>query len=155
MIRNLLTNIQQEISEIATIESCFIYQIPRSDITAPMVCLEVTNFSSGEDPATSELALNINMEARVVVDSVIDDAEVVCQTLACNIANVIHLNSFGCAVSPGNVTGISRDAFKPEFDAYICWLVEWTHQFHLGQSVWLESGATPHLLHINGDLVNG
>ncbi len=137
MIRNLLTNIQQQISEIADIESCFIYPVPRCDITAPMVSLEIANFSTGDDPATGELALTVNIEARVVVDSVIEDAETICQTLACNVANAIHLNSFGCAVSPGNVTGISRDAFKPEFDAYICWLVEWSHQFHLGQSVWL------------------
>lgn len=155
MIRNLLSNIQQQISEITDIESCYVYPIPRSDVTAPMVCLEIANFSTGDDPATNELALTINMEARVVVDSVIDDAEIICQTLACNIANLIHLNSFDCAVSSGNVTGISRDSFKPEFDAYICWLVEWNHQFHLGQSVWLESGATPHLLHINEELVYG
>lgn len=155
MIRNLLSNIQQRISEIADIESCYVYPLPRSDVTAPMVCLEIANFSTGDDPATSELALTVNMEARVVVDSVIDDAEIICQTLACNVANAIHLNSFSCAVSPGNVTGISRDSFKPEFDAYVCWLVEWNHQFHLGQSVWLESGVTPHLLHINEELIYG
>ncbi len=155
MIRNLLSNIQQRISEIADIESCYVYPIPRSEMNAPMVCLEIANFSTGDDPATSELALTVNMEARVVVDSAVDDAEIICQTLACNVANAIHLNSFGCAVSPGEVTGISRDSFKPEFDAYICWLVEWSHQFHLGQSVWLESGATPHLLHINNEAVNG
>ena len=120
-----------------------------------MVCLEIANFSTGDDPATSELALTVNMEARVVVDSAINDAEIICQTLACNVANAIHLNSFGCAVSPANVTGISRDSFKPEFDAYVCWLVEWNHQFHLGQSVWLESGVTPHLLHINEELIYG
>ena len=142
MIRNLLSNIQQRIAKITDIESCYVYPIPRSDVTAPMVCLEIANFSTGDDPATSELALTINMEARVVVDSVVDDAEIICQTLACNVANTIHSNSFGCAVSPANVTGISRDSFKPEFDAYVCWLVEWSHQIHLGQSVWLESGVT-------------
>ena len=155
MIRNLLSNIQQRFTEITDIESCYVYPLPQSDITAPMVCLEIANFSTGDDPATSELALTINMEARVVVDSVIEDAEIICQTVACNVANAIHLNSFGCAVSPGNVTGISRDTFKPEFDAYICWLVEWSHQLHLGQSVWLESGVTPHLLHINEEPIYG
>ncbi len=155
MIKNLLSNIQQQIKEISDIESCFVYPVPRDDIEAPMVCLEISNFSTGEDPGTGELALTVNMEARVVVDSAIEEAEITCQTIACNVANLVNLNSFGCAVSPGKVTGISRDSFKPEFDAYICWLVEWAHEFHLGQSVWLETGATPHLLHINGDLVNG
>lgn len=155
MIRQLLSNIKEGILRLQGIESCFVYPTPRCDLAAPTVCLEVADFSPGNDPATGELALNINLEARVIVDSTLENAETSCQTLACNIANLIHLNTFNCAVSPGEVTGISRDSFKPEFDAFVCWLVEWSHQFHLGQSVWLESGATPHLLHINKEVVNG
>jgi hypothetical protein len=71
--------------------------------------------------------------------------------LACEIANVAHLNSFGCEISPAKVTGITRDFFKPEFDMYLCWLVEWSHQFHFGSSVWLEKGVPPHVLHVNGE----
>ena len=154
MIQQLLSNIKAEILELPAIESCFIYPTPRCDLAAPTVCLEVAGFSPSNDPATGELALNINLEARVIVDSTFENAETSCQTLACNIANLIHLNTFNCAVSSGEVTGISRDSFKPEFDAFVCWLVEWSHQFHIGNSVWLESGATPHLLHINRDLID-
>ena len=155
MIQQLLSNIQEEILRLQGIESCFIYPAPRCDLAAPAICLEVAGFSSGNDPATGELALNINLEARIIIDSTIENAEISCQTLACNVANLVHLNTFNCAVSPGEVTGISRDSFKPEFDAFVCWMVEWSHQFHIGNSVWLESGATPHLLHINRDLIDG
>jgi len=155
MIQQLMSKIQEEILRLQGIESCFVYPTPRCDLAAPTVCLEVADFSPGNDPATGELALNINLEARIIMDSTIENAEISCQTLACNIANLVHLNTFNCAVSPGEVTGISRDSFKPEFDAFVCWMIEWSHQFHLGQSVWLESGATPHLLHINRDLIDG
>lgn len=155
MIRQLLSNIKEGILRLQGIESCFVYPTPRCDLAAPTVCLEVADFSPGNDPATGELALNINLEARVIMDSTIENAEISCQTLACNIANLVHLNNFNCVVSPGEVTGISRDSFKPEFDAFVCWLVEWSHQFHIGSSVWLESGVTPHLLHINRDLIDG
>jgi hypothetical protein len=113
--------------------------------------LEIASYGAGDDPATGELALIANVEARVVVDSTIEDAETVCQLLACEIATVAHLNSFGCEISPAKVTGISRDFFKSEFDMYLCWLVEWQHEFHAGSSVWSEIGVPPHVLHINGE----
>lgn len=156
MIGTLLTKIKQQILSLSGIESCFIYPLPRAELTAPLVTLEVAGFSSGDDPATEELALNINIEARVVVDSLIENANICCQSMACNVANLAHLNNFGCSVSPARVSGISQDFFKPEFDAYVCWLVEWTHQIHLGSNVWLETGVSPHRLFVNEEeLSNG
>lgn len=154
MIHNLLQNIRNQILQIQNIQSSWIYPAARCDVIAPAVFLEIANYEPGNDPATEELALIANIEARVVVDATIENAELVCQALACDIANVAHLNSFGCAVSPATVTGISRDAFKPEFDAYICWLVEWQHEFHKGESVWNDPGIPPHILHINQEVID-
>jgi hypothetical protein len=113
--------------------------------------LEIASYGVGNDPATGELSLIANIEARVVVDSTIDDAEIVCQSLACEIAGLTHLNSFGCEISPGKISGITRDFFKPEFDVYVCWLVEWNHEFHRGDSVFTENGVLLHILHIKGE----
>jgi hypothetical protein len=146
---NFLQNIRTEILNSPNIQSCLIYPNPRGEIIAPAVFLEIASYSGGNDPATGELALIANVEARVVVDSTIEDAEVVCQSLACEIANIAHLNSFGCEISPGKVGGITRDFFKPEFDMYLCWLVEWTHELHYGLSVFDEIGVPPHVLHVN------
>jgi hypothetical protein len=120
----------------------------RAEVIAPAVFLEIANYGIGSDPATEQLSLVANVEARVVVDSTIEDAEIVCQSLACEIANVAHLNSFGCKISPAKVSGISRDFFKPDFDMYVCWLVEWSHEMHCGNSVFDEIGITPHTIHI-------
>lgn len=155
-IKTLLSNISQELyKRNKSIASCHVYPGPRCDAVAPAVFLEAASYSAGDDPATSELALIVNIEARVVIDSVDADAELNCQSLACDIARIAHLNSFGCPVSPAKVNSVTRDAFKPEFDAYICWLVEWSHEFHLGESVWLDPGITPHVLRIGKGVVNG
>jgi hypothetical protein len=150
---NFLQSIRNEILNSPNIASCLIYPNARGEILAPAVFLEVASYGAGSDPATGELALTANVEARVVVDSTIEDAEVVCQLLACEIADIAHLNSFGCEISPAKITGITREFFKPEFDMYICWLVEWSHEFHTGNSVWLENGVPPHVLHVGGEEV--
>ena len=146
MIEDLLTAIKNAILADESFKSCLIYPNARGDIVAPAVFLEVANYSTGNDPATGELSLIANIEARVVVDSISENAELVCQNLACQIANIAHLNSFGCNVTPAKISGISRDSFKPDFDPYICWLVEWSHEFHCGESVWKEDGVRPHIL---------
>lgn len=154
MIENLLLNIKNAILADENFKSCLIYPNARGDVVAPAVFLEVANYSTGNDPATGELSLIANIEARVVIDSIAENSELVCQNLACRIASIAHLNSFGCKVSPAKISGISKDSFKPDFDPYICWLVEWSHQFHVGESVWKESGLPPHVLHINNEEIS-
>lgn len=153
MLEKLLENIKASILADSCFQSCWIYPEARCDFEAPAVFLEIANYAAGSDPATSELSLVANIEARVVVDFLVENAELECQKLACNIANLAHLNSFGSPVSPAIVSSVMRDAFKPEFDAFICWLVEWTHEFHLGTNVWLKSAIPPHRLHINREPV--
>lgn len=154
MIHQLLQNIKDTILIDERFRSCLIYPNARGEFIAPAVFLEVSGYRAGNDPATRELALVANLEARVVVDSVSENAELVCQQLACEIANIAHLNSFGLNISPADVSGISRDVFKPEFDAYICWMVEWAHEFHIGASVWDKQGLPPHTINIQGP-ING
>lgn len=148
----LLEAIRKVILEHEQVQSCLVYPNPRGEIIAPAVFLEIANYGIGDDPATDELALIANLEARVVVDSTIEEAEIACQSLACEVASIIHLNSFGCEASPAKLSGISRDFFKPDFDMYICWLIEWSHEFHCGSSVWKECGIPPHTIIIGEHL---
>lgn len=151
MIEQLFTNIKAEILNNTEVQSCLIYPDARGEILAPAVFLEVANYGAGDDPATGELALIANIEARIVVDSISENAELACQALAHRIANLAHLNNFRCPISPAKVTGISRDSFKPEFDPFVCWCVEWSHQLHCGKSVWNNDGVRPHIIYINGE----
>jgi hypothetical protein len=158
-MKKILENIRSEILNSPNIASCLIYPNARyviadhgSEIIAPAVFLEIASYETGSDPATGELSLVANVEARIVVDSTIEDAEVICQLLACEIANIAHLNSFGCDISPAKVAGITRDFFKPDFDMYVCWLVEWSHELHCGENLWLETGVPPHTITIGAHI---
>jgi hypothetical protein len=148
----ILDAIKDEIlQKIPGVKTCVSYAGGRNEFEAPVVFLGVGNYGGGTDPATGELALIANVEARVVVDSTIDDAEFCVQNLVCKIANIVHLNSFNLEISPAVITSIARDEFHPEFDVYVCWLIEWQHQFHCGSSVWLESEISPHKIFVNGE----
>lgn len=155
MIQQLFTNIKAEILNNTEVQSCLIYPDARGEILAPAVFLEVANYGAGDDPATGELALIANIEARIVVDSISENAELACQALAYRVANLVHLNNFGCPISPAKVTGISHDSFKPDLDPYICWLVEWSHQFHVGSSIWDNDGIPSHTIYIGNEEAYG
>lgn len=153
-MNNLLNSIKTQIlANISDIQSCFIYPPSRETIEAPAVFLEIANYAIGDQPSTEQLSLIANVEARVVVDSLDENAEIGAQILAQKIAKLAYLNNFGCNVKAGLVTGISRDFFKPDLDSYICWLVEWQHEFYVGDSVFEESGVPPHEIHINGGVI--
>ncbi|ORC44440.1 hypothetical protein B2G74_33045 [Burkholderia sp. A27] len=48
------------------------------------------------------------------------------------IACAVHAQTWGVPVTPARLVQIGDDPFKPELDAYLVWLVEWTHEFDLG-----------------------
>lgn len=50
-------------------------------------------------------------------------------------------------VSAGEFISAEVDGFRPELDAYLVWLVEWTHEVHAGKSVW-STGIMPHVIEI-------
>ncbi|MBR1734619.1 MAG: hypothetical protein IJ730_04125 [Alphaproteobacteria bacterium] len=150
MIEKLLRSIRGTILNHGLIKTCLLYSKGREEVIAPAIFLEIGSYSAGSDPATGELSLTVNIEARVVIDSLTEDAEIKCQELAAAIASAIHLNSFGCEVSPAKVTSISRDYFKPDFDPYVCYLIEWNHELHIGENIWSESGIPPHKITIGG-----
>lgn len=133
--------LKREIPEIQTCETV-------KNLIAPAVLVELSSFEPGSDPATGELSLRARFEARVIVDSVIPNAGIEIRGLVAEIARVVHQNSWGMEVSPGEFLGASLDVFKPELDAYIVWVVEWVHELHQGESVWKPSEIQPHKIYI-------
>ncbi|MGL9779236.1 MAG: hypothetical protein ACR5K5_03140, partial [Wolbachia sp.] len=112
----------------------------RREIIAPAVFVELVSLEPGKDPGTEELALRARFEARVVVDGTVEDSQVVVRELAAEIARVVNRNTWGIEnISPGEFLSAEVDDFKPELDAYLVWLVEWTHELHIGESIWSEA----------------
>lgn len=135
--------------EIQAIQTCEVYRAERREIIAPAVFVELASLEPGKDPGTEELALKVRFEARVVVDSTIDDASLVIRSLAAEVARVVNKNTWNVEnVLPGEFLSAKVDNFKPELDAYLVWLVEWVHELHTGQSIWLETGIIPHIISV-------
>ncbi|MFP3015665.1 MAG: hypothetical protein ACEY3B_05155 [Wolbachia sp.] len=134
--------------EISSIQTCEIYPLIRKELIAPAVFVELSSFEKGHDPGTEELALGVRFEARIVIDSTIENAAIIVRTLAVEVARVVNKNTWNMEnVSPGEFISAEIDGFRPELDAYLVWLVEWFHEVHVGKSVW-STGIMPHVIEI-------
>jgi hypothetical protein len=137
--------IQQTIlRQIPAIQTCEVYPIIRTSLIAPAVLLELSSFEPGTDPGTGEIALRAHFEARIIVDSTITDAQLTVRAIASEVARIVHRNSWGLEISPAEVLNINPDGFKPELDAYLVWVIEWVHEVHQGDSIWVASEVIPH-----------
>ena len=133
--------------EISAIQTCEVYPAIRKELIAPAVFVELSGFEKGHDPGTEELALKARFEARIVIDSTIENAAIIVRTLAAEVAKVVNKNTWNIKnVSPGEFISAEIDGFRPELDAYLVWMVDWSHQLHLGKSIWTENKIKPHTI---------
>ncbi|WP_143688964.1 hypothetical protein [Wolbachia endosymbiont of Laodelphax striatellus] len=135
--------------EIPAIQTCEIYPSVRKELLAPAVFVELSSLEKGSDPGTGELALRVRFEARIVIDSTIENAPIIVRSLASEVAKVVNKNTWNVKnVSPGEFISGGGDDFRPELDAYLVWMVEWVHTIHVGRSIWKEGKFMPHKIEI-------
>ncbi|WCR59621.1 MAG: hypothetical protein PG978_001069 [Wolbachia endosymbiont of Ctenocephalides felis wCfeF] len=135
--------------EILNIQTCEVYPMIRKELLAPAVFVELSSLEKGHDPGTEELALKARFEARIVIDSTIENAAIIVRTLAAEVARVVNKNTWNVKnVSPGEFISGGGDDFRPELDAYLVWLIEWVHTIHVGRSIWEEGKFRPHKIEI-------
>ncbi|WP_353272751.1 hypothetical protein [Wolbachia endosymbiont (group A) of Urophora cardui] len=134
--------------EIPAIQTCEIYPSIRKELLAPAVFVELASLEPGKDPGTEQLALKARFEARIVVDSTIENAPLIVRSLAAEVARVVNKNTWEKNVSPAEFLSAEPDGFRPELDAYLVWMVDWSHQLHLGKSVWEEGKIKPHTINV-------
>ncbi|WP_264723621.1 hypothetical protein [Wolbachia endosymbiont (group A) of Cheilosia soror] len=135
--------------EIPSIQTCEIYPSIRKELLAPALFVELVSLESGKDPGTEELALKARFEARIVIDSTIENAPIIVRSLASEVAKVVNKNTWNVKnVSPGEFISGGGDDFRPELDAYLVWMVEWVHTIHVGRSIWKEGKFMPHKIEI-------
>ncbi|MBV2145572.1 MAG: hypothetical protein KTM48_02445 [Wolbachia endosymbiont of Pissodes strobi] len=144
-LHNAICNKLKE--EIPAIQTCEICPSIRKELLAPAVFVELSGFEKGHDPGTEELAMKARFEARIVVDGTVENSSLVVRSLAAEVARVVNKNTWNVKnVSPGEFISAEIDGFRPELDAYLVWLVEWSHQLHLGKSIWTENKIKPHTI---------
>jgi hypothetical protein len=105
-------------------------------ITLPAVLIEISEFEPGTDPGTGEAALIGRFQARAIVDPNDPKAMIKVRDLAARIVVAIQGENWGLPVGLAQFVQAGEDGMKPELDSYLVWLVEWTHEFHLGELVW-------------------
>jgi len=143
---NILAHLQGEFPTVPTVEE---YPRIRRKIVSPAILMELADLTPIEDPGTEQLALAARFEARVVFDQAPTDPakipDLQCLSLAAGVAlSIFKKGRFGVS-GAGSAKGlrIEPDHFKPELSGYCVWLVEWTHEVRLGDSVWDGQGVVP------------
>jgi hypothetical protein len=101
-------------------------------IPTPCIAIEMSEMEPGHDPGTGQTSLIGRFQARAIVDPLEPHADLAVRQLAARIACAVHAQTWEVPVAPARLVQIGDDPFKPELDAYLVWLVEWTHEFDLG-----------------------
>lgn len=123
-------------SKLAGIPTVEAYPVIQRRIHLPAVLLELAEMEPGGDPGTGETALVGRFQARAIVDPNQPAADLQVRELAARIAVALTHETWGLEISVAQLVQIGDDAFKPELDGYLVWVVEWTHEFHLGAAAW-------------------
>lgn len=105
-------------------------------IHLPAVLIELAEMEPGDDPGTGETALVGRFQARAIIDPNASRANMLVRELAARVAVALAHETWGLEISIARLVQIGEDAFKPELDGYLVWVVEWTHEFHLGDATW-------------------
>ncbi|WP_353271781.1 hypothetical protein [Wolbachia endosymbiont (group A) of Nomada goodeniana] len=135
--------------EIPAIQTCEVYPMIRREIVAPAVFVELSSLEQGKDRGTEEFALRARFEARIVVDSTVENASIIVRSLAAEVARVVNKNTWNVKnIAPGEFLSAGGDDFRPELDTYLVWMVEWVHEIHVWKSVWSETGIIPHTISV-------
>lgn len=129
-------------SNISGIQTSGAYPKLQTTISVPALFVDLVSLEPGTDPGTDQLALIARFEARAIVNSA-DNGPMKVRELAVEVARIINQKQFGMKVSCAKIVGIGPDSFSPELDAYDVWLVEWEHEFHVGDSIWDGSAIIP------------
>jgi len=140
----IVTRLQTDMPEL---QSCETYPDLNHDssIALPGVLIEMdTGIEPATDDGTDRLCITTRWRAYCIYDPNQPNADLEVRNLAVSVAVKIKLASrFGQSVNPAQIVHIGEDAFKPELDSYLVWVVEWEHGICLGTSIWDSVGVTP------------
>lgn len=117
----------------------------------PAVLLELAGFTPGTDPGTGETALIGHFQARIVVDPLPGQPDTRASLLAAQLAVLLSNQQWGLPIAPAEFEKAGPDWMKPELDGYLVWLVEFRHEFHLGQLEWPYEDSTGTTLYLGID----
>lgn len=129
----IITGLRAKLPKAVSVNA---YPVIERRIGLPAVVVELDEMEPGDDPGTGETALVGRFQARAIADPNCKPADLQVRELAALIAVAITHETWGLPISIAKLAQVGPDGFKPELDGYLVWVVEWTHEFHLGQIEW-------------------
>lgn len=133
-LHNAIVNgLRAKLDGVPTVEA---YPVLQRRIGLPAVLVELAEMEPGDDPGNGATALIGRFHARAIVDPNAAQADLQVRELAARVAVALTHQTWGLPITMASLVQIGDDAFKPELDGYLVWVVEWTHEFHLGEAVW-------------------
>ena len=129
----IVDGLRAKLDGIPTVDA---YPVIRRRVQLPAVLVELSEMEPGKDPGTGETALVGRFQARAIVDPNLTAADMQVRELAARIAVAITHETWSLPIGSARLVQVGEDAFRPELDGYMVWVVEWTHEFHLGATVW-------------------
>lgn len=102
----------------------------------PCVLGEVAGLQPGTDPGTGETALVAHIQARIVVDPNALHADMKGALLATRLVRLLQNQNWGLPITLADFSRAAPDWTHPDLDGYLVWLVEWRHEFHIGEIEW-------------------
>jgi hypothetical protein len=106
--------------------------IERAIPALPAIDVQLTDLEPGDDPGSGEAPLIARFTARVIADPNPPDAGIAVRELATRLATLLYRQNWGLdVIGYAHFVQSGEDAFSPDLDGYLVWMVEWTHEFHL------------------------
>jgi len=119
-------------------------------LRVPAVYLEIDSIEPLQEAGDTRLLADLRWQARCLVDPNLPRADLLVRALAARVAVALHEIR---RPIPGHghirLVNATDDAFRPEVDSYIVWVVEFNMELALGE---LEPpGITPSEIHVGID----
>ncbi|WP_321367932.1 hypothetical protein [uncultured Desulfuromusa sp.] len=142
-LHNAIETTLREAFTVAELPTCEKYPELAKKIVSPAVLIELSELSPEDDPGTGELAFTARFSAYIVLQRS-SRAKLDAANLAVAVSlKIFEAGRFGQPCGPGKITRVAPDEFKPELMGYVVWVVEWTHEIRVGESIWNGEGITP------------
>lgn len=139
-MKYILDTIKKEIlKKFPEIKTCLFYENGIRKFETPAVFLSISNYTPTDLSGTGELSLIANIEAFLVIDNNIENANLKCHDIITRLAHFIHLNNFGMNVGPAEISSISEADFKPEFSNFVTLVLSWRQEFLIGENIWIKN----------------
>ncbi|MCA0905138.1 hypothetical protein LCM27_01860 [Ruegeria marisrubri] len=117
----------------------------REQLLLPAILVQVSELEPlpDQDPHTGQFPCLVRFEARIVMGH--RTATVRREVLKAAGALSVHIHNSRLGVKWGGATVLSvePDEFAPKADQFDIWLVEWAHEACIGDTYFVDSGATP------------